>query len=121
VGVDEQSTQPLGVVFEEQPGGGRVVEGAVVAGAMTLIVEVVAQGESEGARVRTRENGEGGEPLGVAGGHDPRHLASPIVTHEVKAMALIESAGGRQVEHVLDEPVDAIGLEAGGRIGPDAG
>jgi hypothetical protein len=88
---------------------------------MTLIVEVLTQGGSEGAGVRTRQDGEGGEPLGVAGRHDPRHLAAPIVTHDVETVRRLESAGRRQIEYIGDESVDAIRVEAGGRIGTDAG
>lgn len=54
----------------------------------------------------------------AVGGHPP-HVAAPVVAHEVEWPP--RRAGRiRQVEDVLDQPVDTVGAQVAGRVRPHA-
>jgi len=95
------------------------VKGLVVARAVLLVVHVLAEGASKGRGMRTREHGERGETLGMMKGGDPRDLPAPVVPHEMEGPRAVAARRG-EIQHVGDEPIDAVGGESR-RIGADAG
>src|SRR5262249_46162801 len=119
VALPELASQPAGAVFEETRGGGRIVEGFVVARAILLVVHVLAEGAAEGGGMRPREDGEGSETLGMAEGGEPGDLPAQVGPHEVKGRRAVAARRG-EIQHVGDEPIDAVGSEPR-RIGSDAG
>src|SRR5262249_3459401 len=110
VTLPELASQPSTAVLEETGGGGRIVEGLVMARALLLIVHVLVEGTAEGSRMRAREDGERGETLGMTKGRDPRDLPAPVVPDEMERPRGV-TARCRQMERVGKEPVDAVGSE----------
>ena len=92
-----------------------------MARAMALVVGVLLKGPSEGRGVWPGQHRERGHAVGVARGHEPRHLPAPVMSDDVKARRCGSARRLGQVEHVGDEPIDAIGREIGGRIGTHPG
>jgi len=115
----ELSAQPAAAVFEKTRRGVGIVKGLVMTRAILLVVGIFTESATEGRRMRAREHGEGGEALRMAVGDAPRDLAAPVVPHEMKGPGRVPVLRC-EVEHVGHEPVDAVGGEAGRRIGTHA-
>ncbi len=118
--VGQQAAEAPGAVLEQAGTGGGIVEDPVMARAVLLIVGVLVEGPAERGRMGPRQNGEGAEPSRMAVRGDPRHVAAPVVADQVKRPAGCSARVGK-VEHVLDQPVDAVGGQAPGRVRPHAG
>lgn len=69
--------------------------------------------------MRPRKDGERGQPFGHLVGDTPRHLATPIVTDEVKTLALGARSIGN-VYRIVDQLVESI-VGKIRRIGPGVG
>ena len=92
-----------------------------MARAVALLVGVLLKGPPEGRGVRPGEHRERRHAVGVARGHEPGHLPAPVVSDDVKARRRWSARRLGQVEHVGDEPIDAVGREIGGRVGAHPG
>src|ERR1043165_5739637 len=71
----------------------------------------------ERVRMRTRENCQGDDPVGMLAGYAPRGAAAPVVADEMEAR---EPELRRDLHRVVDQPVEDIVVGVR-RIGPRAG
>src|SRR3954453_18631077 len=83
---EQALAQAARIVLDQQPAGLGLEEFAVMARAMLLLAVRILQRAPERRGMRARQNGQRSQPLGLRVGHAPRHLATPIVTDEMKAL-----------------------------------
>jgi len=70
---------------------------------------------AEGGRVRAGQDRERPDTSGMTMRGEPGHLATPVVADQMERPARLVGSI-RDVEHVLDQPVDPVGGQALGRI-----
>jgi hypothetical protein len=84
------------------------VEGPVVAGAVLLVVGVLLERAAEGGGVGARPDRQRPDASRMVMRGDPGHVAAPVVADQMER--LTGFVGGiRNVEHILDQPVDPVG------------
>lgn len=60
--------------------------------------------------MRPRQHGERAQPFGMLRRDDPGQAAAPVMANQMKA-ACAMADGGRDVERIAHQPVDAVGIE----------
>jgi hypothetical protein len=115
---EEAAAQPARIVLQQHRACSGIEERAVMARAILLVAILLRERTKERFRVRSREDGERGEPVGMAAGDAPRHLPTPIVTDQMEALPLVARRSD-DLDRVRDQLLEGV-VGKLRRIGPRA-
>ena len=122
---EQAVAQAARIVGQQHLAGLGLEECAVMARAVLLSPSGFCERAAERLRMRPRQDGERGEPLGMRAGHAPRDLPAPIVADQMEALAVVargrgdlEGVGHQLVEGVVGRaPPDRAARPANSRAG----